>query len=102
MSKDEVILDDLISYAACRRDENKQYKVFFESIDNIKRNWKLIYLGFSSLSFAQIKKIDYTIETFSPSLDKINFIKLLNEEGIQTFNIEEISYTFTKLNVRSR
>jgi len=98
MSSGSILVEDLISYAAARRDESSYYARLFEEADDVRRNWKLVYLDTSSLSAYQIQRIDYTIDTFSAGLDKMKFVKLLNEEGIQGLNLEEICYTFVKLN----
>lgn len=98
MSSGTILVEDLISYAAARRDESSYYGRLFEEADDVRRNWKLVYLDTSSLSAYQVQRIDHTIDTFQASLDKMKFVKLLNEEGIQGLNIEEICYTFVKLN----
>lgn len=99
MSCNDILLEDLISYAASRRDESQYYKRVFEQADDVRRNWKLVHLDTLSLAASQVRKIDYSIDTFKPSLDKMKFVRLLTEEGIQGLDMEEICYTFVKLNI---
>jgi DNA polymerase-1 len=98
MSRDVVLLEDLISYAAAKREESSHFMKLFEAADDMRRNWKLVHLDTSSIAPAQIRKIDYSVDTFAPSLDKMKFMRLLNEEGIQNLDVGDVCYTFTKLN----
>lgn len=100
MSKNSILLNDLYAYASAKRDEEIHCKKLTESFDLIKRNWKLINLDAITLSAHQINKIEYMLDNFSPSLDKIKFIKLLTSEGINGLNIEDICYAFAKLNLK--
>ena len=89
-----VILQDIIDYAYSHIDESKAYKTVVDSADDIKRNYRLIKLSDTSLSPSQATKIEYAIDTFVPSSDKIAFIKLLVEEGIGDFDVESLLYAF--------
>ena len=68
----------------------KSIKNISESKDLIRRNWKLIYLDTSNLSHDQIEKINYSVDTFSPTRNKIQIMRILLENGIQTFNIDRL------------
>ena len=68
----------------------KAVKNICESKDLIKRNWKLIYLDTFNLSHNQIEKINYSVDTFSPTRNKIKIMKILLKNGIQTFNIDRL------------
>lgn len=98
MSSGTILVEDLISYAAARRDESSYYGRLFEEADDVRRNWKLVHLDTSALSAYQIQRIDYAVDTFKAGLDKMKFVKMLSDEGIQGLNIEEVCYTFVKLN----
>ncbi len=52
------------------------------------RNWKLMYLDTKNLSATHIQKINGEIDTFEPSRNKINLMKILMREGIRTFDAD--------------
>jgi DNA polymerase-1 len=60
----------------------KNYKVIIENVDVIKRNWRLMYLDTNNLSAAQISKINYRVDEYMPSTNKIAFLKELIAEDI--------------------
>jgi len=68
----------------------KAFKSISDSEDMIRRNWKLIYLDTSNLSYTQIDKINHCIDTFDTSRNKINVMRILMRNGIQTFNVDRL------------
>tara|TARA_E500000331_G_scaffold327240_1_gene346035 strand:+ start:1497 stop:2462 length:966 start_codon:yes stop_codon:yes gene_type:complete len=68
-----------------------------ESKDMILRNWKLIHLDTANLAPVQIKSIHEIIDTFIPTRNKIMTMKSLISEGIQTFNVDRLFLSLTKL-----
>lgn len=98
MSMKSIMLEDIISYAAARREETPLYKRLYEEADTVRRNWKLVHLDVSMLANYQVQKITYAIDMFKPQLDKMKFIQLLNDEGVHGLDIEDICYSFMKLN----
>lgn len=91
-SDDVVILQELLDYAAAHRDESATYKRVTESSDVVKRNWQLVHLDGSMLSAEQAKKVEYAVDTFTPSVNKMSFIRLLIKEGITDFDLEGFFY----------
>lgn len=87
-----VIIQDVLNYAASKMDENIVYKKVWESSDEVKRNWQLVYLDGSMLSHEQMKKIEYAIDTFKPALNRVGMMKKLVKEGITGFDIEGFYY----------
>ena len=73
----------------------KLFKNIVDCEDLIKRNWRLIYLDTSNLAEIQIRKISYIIDTFAPSKNKMEAIRILLKEGIQTFNIDRMFLSLT-------
>jgi 5'-3' exonuclease len=60
-----------------------------ESVEVVKRNWKLMYLDTQMLTNQQISKINNTIDNFSPKKSKFLFIKAIkNFDLIQSFEID--------------
>lgn len=99
----EALLEEVISYAHSHKDEAKIFQRVIDQQDDIKRNWRLVYLDGGMLSHQQVTKIDRCVDTFEPRADKMGFMKLLmkHEFGqdidvhslIQTFNcIDGIAY----------
>jgi hypothetical protein len=68
----------------------KAIKNISEAIDLIKRNWRLIYLDTQNLSGDQILKINYVTDTFAPSRNKIQVMRILIKQGIQSFNVDRL------------
>lgn len=98
MSDVDVLVEDFLLYAAARKEESAYYRKIYENADLVKRNWKLVYLDTTMLSPHQIQRIDYMIDSCKLTLNKLEFIKLLTNEGIVGLSIEDICYTFMKLN----
>ena len=84
-------------YAHARKDE-KIFKNVVENEQTIRRNWNLLYLDSGILSNYQIQKIDGMIDTWKPSLDKIEFVKKIVKEGIRDFDIDSFLYPLRLLN----
>ena len=75
----------------------KAYQEIVESEDLIRRNWKLIYLDTVNLSASQIQKINYLIDTFTVSRNKIHMMRALIKEGIQSFNVDRAFLSFNHI-----
>jgi 5'-3' exonuclease len=90
---DSVSIQEIVNKCKIMVEEGsnlKSIKNICESESIIKRNWKLIYLDTSNLSHGQIEKINYSVDTFAPARNKIQIMKILLENGIQTFNIDRL------------
>tara|TARA_R110000824_G_scaffold301401_1_gene489362 strand:+ start:278 stop:1234 length:957 start_codon:yes stop_codon:yes gene_type:complete len=91
--KNDVSINDLIEKSAGHIKSGSKLKAFKEitqSEELIRRNWKLIYLDTANLSEEQIRKIKYTVDTFSPKKNKLEMMRALIKEGIQTFNVDRL------------
>lgn len=100
--EDDILLEDLISYCEAHADESALYKRVVENKDVLKRNWKLVYLDGSMLSHSQSSKIDHSVNTFEPIVNRMGLIKNLIKEGINDFNTEEFFYAFSCINNLNR
>ena len=47
-----------------------------------------MYLDTHNISSSQVQKIQYLIDTFEPSQNKIGLMKRLVEEGLTTFDVD--------------
>ncbi len=91
-----IALDELLQYAQSHKDESKQYERVINEFDTVRRNWQLVYLDAIGLASYQTQKIDYSVSTFQPKMDKMSFIKKLISEGITDFDVETFFYTFSR------
>ena len=85
------LISDII--AECKRQIESGSKVkIYTSILNsqnvITRNLKLINLDTDNLSKDQISKISYSFDTFDPSRNKMNILKILKEQSIQNIDVD--------------
>jgi DNA polymerase-1 len=93
-TEDDILLQDVFDYAAAHRDESKSCQRVLDEIDNVRRNWKLVYLDGGMLSNDQAEKIDYVMEGFKPKISQSNLIKQLVAEGIGDFDVDQFFFPF--------
>ena len=94
---DPFLIDDLIRRCNEMISEGVTLKIIdnIQSSENlIRRNWRLMYLDTQNLAAFQINKIKNVIDTFSPSRNKINVMRILLKEGIQKFNVDRMFLSF--------
>jgi DNA polymerase-1 len=97
MSKQNLLLDDVIKFISSKRNDEKFYMSVFNEISIIKRNWKLVYLTTNNLSSYQINKLEYMIDNHQKKFDINSFVQLLNEFSIINFDISLFSQSIKKL-----
>lgn len=90
----DILIDEVIDYCTVNQKKSGVYSKVLQSIDLIKRNWQLVYLDSAMISPSQISKIEFIVDGYKPSANKIDFMKLLIEEGITTFDVESLFYAF--------
>ncbi len=98
LSKDCVSIQDILEI--CKNSHSKSHKIYsqiYENIDVIKRNWKLMYLDVNNLAALQIRRIDSIVESFKPTKNKMQLMKMLHDEGLTTFNVQELFSSFSLL-----
>jgi len=101
---DDCTILDIISEAKQRAQEKRSPKIFKEiavSENIIRMNWKLTYLDTSNISHAQIKKIESSIDTFSPSPNKISLIRMMIKNGIQNLDVDHLFLSMRNIGKRS-
>ena len=89
-SEDTIALQDIINFAHTQN--GTLYKRVVEEANVIIRNWQLVHLDGSMLSCDQMKRTEYTVDTFNPTVNKMGLIKLLLKEGISDFDYEGFYY----------
>ena len=98
LEKKDLLLEDVISFAQSKltdRNRIKAYEAIVENEEIIRRNWKLVHLDVSNISGTQVQKINGIIENYKPSRNKMQCIRILMREGIQTYDIDRF---FSSLN----
>jgi hypothetical protein len=84
-------LDEVRDYVAVRREEDRVCGRIFSQWDDVLRNWKLVYLGGSlGLSGDQTTRLDGAILRPVPVPDRIAFVRVLVEAGIQSYDPNEV------------
>jgi DNA polymerase-1 len=92
--EDNVLLQDVIDYAHTHQDESTKYERIVEQQEDIRRNWRLVYLDGSMLSPLQQTQVDQRIQNFVPRADRVGLVKQLVKEGVGDFDIEDFFYPF--------
>jgi len=88
----DILLSEVFDYCAAHITESKYFKRILDMKEDIKRNWKLIYLDNHTLSNEQAQKIDYAIENFVPKQERMQFMKILSREAVD-FDTSSFFYT---------
>lgn len=82
--KEDILLSDIISYAASNKDKSKIYNSCFESKEFLKENLQLVDLTGLKLSHNQVQKLNNVIDNFIPKLDIYNLKILFHNNSINT------------------
>lgn len=90
----DVVLQDVFDYCHTHAEESVIYRRVLEHEDEVKRNWRLVYLDGSMLSAQQAARVDHVLQTFEPHVDKMGMVKQMIKEGINDFDVEGFFYTF--------
>lgn len=75
----------------------KLYDSIIEHEDEIRKNWKLMYLGQGKLAASQVDKIDAALHR-RPNRDKLGFIKSLLKLQISNVDYDKLFMTLKTLN----
>ena len=96
-----VSVNDIINICEKRASESRvlAYKRIIEDSDTVRRNWRLMQLGTTSLTATQIQKIHGAIDTFEPNRNKVGMMRMLAKEGLHTFDVDAL---FLSLNFSIR
>lgn len=94
----DVLLQDIFDYCHTHVDEHKVYQSVISLKEDIKRNWRLVYLDGGMIPAQEVSKIDNVLNTFVPHADRIGLMRHLIDEGINDFNIEDFFFSFRCIN----
>lgn len=99
-NEDELLLQDVFDFCRSKVDESVVYRRIVDGIDDVKRNWKLVYLDGGMLSADQVSKVQYSIDTFVPKINRMSLIHALVKEGIEDFDVEGFFYDLNCLMIQ--
>ena len=92
----EMSINDIIGMAAQESKNGSTLKLYKNIIDeskNIKQNWQLMYLNSLMISASQVKQINYQLENKDASINKFELLKLLNKQGLNSFDVHTFLLT---------
>ena len=92
--EEDVLLQDVIDYAHTHIDDGPKFKAIVEQQEDIRRNWRLVYLDGGMLSALQQQQVDQRIQNFVPKADRVGLVRQLVKEGIGDFDVEDFFYPF--------
>jgi len=85
-------VEQVLSEARSKVEGGSKVQAYRNIADNeilINRNFSLVHLDTANLAAYQIERINGICDTFKPTRNKIEFIRALIHEGIQTFNVDQ-------------
>lgn len=91
---DDVLLQDVLDYAHTHEDESRLYERIVKCQEDVKRNWRLVYLDGSMVPAHQQQLNSERVKNFVPQQDRVKMIKLLAKEGINDFDSADFFYAF--------
>lgn len=98
----ELTIDEVIAYANVRRTEAKVMANIAENEKLIRTNWRLVYLGGSTLTHDQSARVETILAEHSPKVDMLSFMRDLIEVGVRTIeNPHDFCSAFLPLTKRA-
>jgi len=90
-----VSVEEIVNLSSAKSKESsvKLFHSIVEQAPVVKRNWKLMYLDISNLSATHIKEINESFDTSSKNPNKIKFMRILIQQGIQNFDANKFFMT---------
>lgn len=92
----EMSINDIIGMATQESKNGSTLKLYKNIIDeskSIKQNWQLMYLDSLMISASQVKQINYQLENKDSSINKFELLKLLNKQGLNSFDVHTFLLT---------
>jgi hypothetical protein len=73
------------------------HRKILEHLDVVEKNYEIMQLYEPQISGVNKRSIDYIVENFEPEFNKLNFTKLLMEDGQITIKLENLYVTCRKI-----
>lgn len=83
-SDKEVTIDEVIDYSRVRATEAKVMKSLSQSESLVRTNWRLVYLGGTTLSNEQERKVDSILADTAAKMDTLGFMRDVTQTGIRS------------------
>ena len=93
-TEQEILLQEVIDYAAAHQEDSIVHRRVVEQQEDLRRNWRLVFLDGGMLSATQQQSVDHLVGTFKPRVDKMGLVKQMVKEGIGDFDVEGFFYAF--------
>lgn len=94
----DVLLQEIVDFASTRVDEAAVYRNVAAASEQLRTNWRLVYLDGSMLSPVAITRLENVISSFSPTVDKLALMKACLEFGASNhLDIHAIAYSMRGL-----
>ncbi len=94
----DVTIDEVLDYCRVRSQDAKVMSEIVKSESIIRRNWRLVYLGGSTLTCGQESKVDTVLAESVPKIDVLSFMRDLNDIGVRSIsNPHEFCVSFISL-----
>lgn len=102
ISDAEVTIDEVVAYCNVRRNEAKVMMNVVQNEQLIRTNWRLVYLGGSTLTHDQAARVETILAEHSPKIDMLSFMRDLIEVGVRTIeNPHDFCSAFMPLTKRA-
>ena len=90
--EEEVTIERIleISREASKTSKMKMYESINSSEEMLRMNWRLMNLDMTGLSATHVKKIEDSLVTPLPSMNKIELMRTLMKNGIKTFDVNRL------------
>ena len=89
-------INDIIIKSKQEIENGSKLKVFKEIIESEKtllKNWKLMYLDSAMVSADQVKAINYQYDNKEERINKMELLKIMNQQGLNMFDIHTFFLT---------
>jgi 5'-3' exonuclease len=94
----DVTIDEVLDYCRVRSSEAKVMQETVKSESIIRMNWRLVYLGGSTLTHDQESKVNSILAEPTPKIDMLSFMRDLNEIGVRSIdNPQQFCVSFISL-----
>lgn len=94
-TENEVTINDIINEAKSQVSNRKKiFQQICENTDVIKRNWRLMYLDMAAIGYKQARHIEAIVNSFEKKKNKMQLMRDLIEEGLETFDAHDLFSAF--------
>ena len=92
--EDNVVLQDVFDYSHTHEDESRYYKRILECEEDVKRNWRLVYLDGNMVPANQQAANAQRIQDFVPRANRVGLVRQMIKEGIGDFDVADFMSAF--------